>query len=402
MDISLPPISLLLISNHSEIPISVLCSSLLSTNDYTLIEEKSDPVDKLSNATFDKLKVSLSIGTITIIDITSYRNEERAAIRKLAKSFHTPCSVFIIYDPSIRAEDISRLLKRYKNEGIRNILSLKTAALDSTYIKVRANISDKYKDDTGPFDLIGDVHGCYEELIELLVKLGYNIDSQVTTSSMPSLKLSHAGGRKVIFVGDLVDKGPKTPEVLHLAMTMIEQGIAYCVQGNHEAKLVKYLMGKSVTLRHGLNKSVAQLKECPPKFIDEVKDFMDNLPHHLIFDNGKLIVAHAGIKEEMQGRDSGAIRAFALYGETTGKLDDDGLPERKNWALNYRGEAVVVHGHVPVVESKWLNRVLDIDTGCVYGGKLTALRYPSMNLVSIEAKGVYSTPKSGSNPFQKY
>ena len=125
---------------------------------------------------------------------------------------------------------------------------------------------------------------------------------------------------------------------------------------------------------------------------EDVREFLYSLISHYILDNGKLAVAHAGIKEEMQGRGSGAVRSFCLYGETTGEIDEFGLPVRYNWASEYRGKAKVVFGHTPVPKAEWLNKTIDIDTGCVFGGELTALRYPEEELVSVKAKEVYCEP----------
>ncbi len=94
----------------------------------------------------------------------------------------------------------------------------------------------------------------------------------------------------------------------------------------------------------------------------------------------------------MQGRGSGKVRDFALYGETTGETDEFGLPVRYNWAAEYRGAAMVVYGHTPVPEPEWLNRTVNIDTGCVFGGKLTALRYPEKEFVSVPAARTYCEP----------
>ena len=110
---------------------------------------------------------------------------------------------------------------------------------------------------------------------------------------------------------------------------------------------------------------------------------------HYVFDDGKLVIAHAELKEATQGRGSGKVREFALYGETTGETDDFGLPVRYDWAADYRGNAQVVYGHTPVPEPVWLNNTVNIDTGCVYGGKLTALRYPEREIVSVAAKATY-------------
>ncbi len=170
---------------------------------------------------------------------------------------------------------------------------------------------------------------------------------------------------------------------------MVRNQTAYCVTGNHEHKLQKKLNGKNVKLAYGLAETMEQLDQESPEFVNEVKDFLYSLISHYVFDDGKLVVAHAGIKEQMQGRGSGVVRAFCMYGETTGETDEFGFPIRYNWASEYRGQAKIVYGHTPVVHAQWLNRTIDIDTGCVFGGKLTALRYPEEQLVSVEAKQVY-------------
>ncbi|HEX5834606.1 MAG TPA: polynucleotide kinase-phosphatase, partial [Pyrinomonadaceae bacterium] len=202
----------------------------------------------------------------------------------------------------------------------------------------------------------------------------------------------HPEGRKAVFLGDLVDRGPKIPEVLKLAMSMTESGAALAVPGNHDSKLMRKLRGRDVQITHGLAESLHQLEREPPEFKQHVADFIDNLVSHYVLDEGRLVVAHAGLKEELQGRGSGKVRDFALYGETTGETDEFGLPVRYNWAAEYRGKAMVVYGHTPVPEPEWLNGTICIDTGCVFGGKLTALRYPEKELISVPALQTYYEP----------
>jgi polynucleotide kinase-phosphatase len=175
-------------------------------------------------------------------------------------------------------------------------------------------------------------------------------------------------------------------------MSMVRSGAALCVPGNHDIKLLRHLNGKKVTANHGLAETLAQLEGESDSFKGQVRQFLDGLVSHYVLDGGKLVVAHAGLTEEMQGRGSGAVRAFALFGETTGEIDEFGLPIRYEWAREYRGKAMVVFGHTPVPDAEWLNNTIDIDTGCVFGGHLTALRYPERELVAVPAARVYCEP----------
>jgi protein phosphatase len=176
-------------------------------------------------------------------------------------------------------------------------------------------------------------------------------------------------------------------------MESVKAGSALCVPGNHDVKFMRKIWGKDVQITHGLAESLAQFEAYEqhyPGFSRVAAEFIDDLVSHYVLDDGKLVVAHAGMKESMQGRGSGAVREFALFGETTGETDEFGLPIRYNWAAEYRGAAMVVYGHTPVPEPEWLNRTINIDTGCVFGGKLTALRYPEKELVSVPAKQTYA------------
>ncbi|MDB5336573.1 MAG: polynucleotide kinasephosphatase, partial [Planctomycetaceae bacterium] len=204
---------------------------------------------------------------------------------------------------------------------------------------------------------------------------------------------AHPTGRKADFVGDLVDRGPRVLDTVRLVHNMVRNGSGLCVPGNHDMKLLKKLSGRDVQITHGLDKTLAEIDALPDDvrspFIAELMQFLDGLVSHYVLDEGKLVVAHAGMKEEMQGRGSGRVRDFALYGETTGETDEFGLTVRYNWAADYRGSAMVVYGHTPVPQPEFLNRTANIDTGCVFGGQLTALRYPEKEFVSVPARQTY-------------
>jgi diadenosine tetraphosphatase ApaH/serine/threonine PP2A family protein phosphatase len=229
------------------------------------------------------------------------------------------------------------------------------------------------------YDLVGDVHGCASELDTLLDKLGWAGGT-------------HPEGRTAVFVGDLVDRGPDTPGVLRRVMEMAEAGTALCVAGNHEAKLVRALRGAPVRASHGLQESLDQLARETGPFRDAVIEFLAGLPHQLVLDDGRLVVAHAGLREDLHGVDSPRARSFALYGDTTGQRDEHGLPVRLPWQRAYRGEAVVVYGHTPVTEAVWVNNTMCLDTGVVFGGRLSALRYPERELVDVPAEREWCPP----------
>jgi protein phosphatase len=362
-----------------------------------------------TNDAFDVLhyiaRKRLATGRLTVVDATNVQLEARKPLVALAREFHVlPVAIVLNmpeklchernqnrpdrqFGPHVvrnQSQQLRRSIRGLEREGFRHVFVLSSQEEVSAVEITRQPLWNNLKHEHGPFDIIGDVHGCYDELIALLGQLGYRIqDEPQCPKAIPS------DGRRAVFVGDLVDRGPKIPEVLRLVMGMVDEGTAFCVPGNHDMKLMRKLKGRDVQLTHGLADSIAQLDEEPPEFKEQVVKFLDDLVSHYVFDEGKLVVAHAGMKEEMQGRGSGKVRDFALYGETTGETDEYGLPVRYNWAAEYRGKAMVVYGHTLVGEPEWLNRTINIDTGCVFGGKLTALRYPERELVSVPALRTY-------------
>jgi len=354
----------------------------------------------------------LAAGKLVVIDATNVQTEARKPIVALGRQFHC-LPVAIVFDlpekichernrirperdfgPHVvrqQAQQMRRALRNLEREGFRTIHVLHSLEeVDAAEIE-RQPLWNNLKHEHGPFDIIGDVHGCFDELVDLLTNLGYSIEKQANGDGVPAYTAQPPEGRKAIFLGDLVDRGPKIPEVLKLAMSMVAAGTALCVPGNHDVKLMRKLRGKDVQITHGLADSLEQMEKESPEFRDRVSKFIDSLVSHYVLHDGKLVVAHAGMKEEMQGRGSGKVRDFAMYGDTTGETEF-GLPVRYNWAAEYRGKAMVVYGHTPVPNSDWLNRTINIDNGCVFGGRLTALRYPEKEIVSVAAKGAYAQP----------
>jgi protein phosphatase len=397
----------------SEILTSDECRALVSDNE----NDQSATNDAFEVLHFIAGK-RLARGRLTVIDATNVQPESRKPLVELARRHHC-LPVAIVLDipealchernrergdrqfgPHVVAQQRSQLrrsLRGLKREGFRHIFVLESVEAVDVATVERVPLWNDRTDEHGPFDIIGDVHGCCDELEELLALLGYLPIQAIDAHSLWGATVyQHPQGRKAVFVGDLVDRGPRILDTVRIVRNMVGAGSALCVPGNHDMKLMRKLQGRNVQITHGLANSLAEIEALPGDvqgpFRASLSEFLDGLVSHYVFDDRKLVVAHAGLKEEMQGRGSGRVRDFALYGETTGETDEFGLPVRHNWAAEYRGSALVVYGHTPVPEPEWLNRTVNIDTGCVFGGKLTALRYPEREFVSVSARHTYCEP----------
>ena len=347
-----------------------------------------------------------------VVDAINLRVEDRTRLVSLARRCHA-AAVAIVLDPGddvCRARswartaaaagglDLDEQLRRVREhanrldkEGFRVVHKVTGDA--SAVRLVREPVAMDRRREQGPFDIIGDVHGCAGELMTLLQRLGYRVD--IAGSGMERrAEVRAPAGRRAVFVGDLVDRGPNSPDVLRIVMDMVSAGQALAVPGNHDVKLLRWLDGRNVKMTHGIDRTIAQLAAEPEAlaFKDRVRGFLNGLVSHVWLEDGRLAVAHAGIREDMIGRTSGAVREFCLYGETSGETDEFGLPVRYNWAAEYRGATAIVYGHTPVPDAQWLNNTLCVDTGCCFGGKLTALRWPERDIVSVPASAVYSPP----------
>ncbi|MFG2554761.1 polynucleotide kinase-phosphatase [Streptomyces sp. NPDC048581] len=343
----------------------------------------------------------LAAGRRTVVDATSVQQDSRRQLVELARQYDVlPIAIVLDVPEEVcaernaartdRADMPRRVIQRHIRELRRSIRHLEREGFRKVHIlrgvedvENATVVTEKRFNDlthlTGPFDIVGDIHGCASELESLLGKLGY-VDG------------AHPDGRTAVFVGDLVDRGPDSPGVLRRVMSMVKSGHALCVPGNHENKYGRYLKGRKVQHTHGLAETIEQMETESEEFRAQVREFIDGLVSHYVLDGGRLVVCHAGLPEKYHGRTSGRVRSHALYGDTTGETDEFGLPVRYPWAEDYRGRAAVVYGHTPVPEATWLNNTICLDTGAVFGGKLTALRWPERELVDVAAEKVWYEP----------
>jgi polynucleotide kinase-phosphatase len=373
-------------------------------------------------AAFEALKhvaaQRLRAGLLTVVDATNVQPEARRDFVRLARD-HDVLPVAIVLDVPesvctarnaartdrgfgsdvVRRQhgQLRRGLKGLGKEGFRRVHVLRGEDAIRDASIVRQPLLNDRTGERGPFDVVGDVHGCRSELESLLGRLGWALVRDELGRPVDAV---HPDGRRALFLGDLVDRGPDTPGVLRLVMGMVRNGHALAVPGNHEDKLVRALDGRKVQTSHGLAETLAQLAAEPGDFRTEVREFCRGLVGHLVLDGGALVVAHAGMKEQYQGRASGRVRSFALYGDTTGESDEYGLPVRLPWADSYRGSAAVLYGHTPTVDAEWINNTMCLDTGCVFGGKLSALRYPEREVVQVDAERVHYEPAKPLEPLR--
>jgi protein phosphatase len=392
-----------------------LATEVLSSDFFRGLVSDDENDQAATNDAFDSLyfmlEKRLARGKLTVVDATNVRAEDRKRLIEQARKYHCFAVAIVLntsektcldrnssrpnraFGPHVVRRQVSELkrgLRGLEREGFRYVHVLD----DQEEVVIRRTpLWNNKKEQTGPFDVIGDLHGCADELRVLLGRLGWErYGVEVSEPPWGDECWRHPAGRRAIFLGDLVDRGPCVLDTVRIVRNMVAAGNAFCVAGNHDVKLMRWLRGKQVQVKHGLEQSIAEVETLPPDDRSKLASFLDGLVSHYVLDGGRLVVAHAGLREEMHGRGSGAVREFCLFGETTGETDEFGLPVRYNWAAEYRGKATVVYGHTPVPEAEWLNNTVNIDTGAVFGGKLTALRYPEREFISIPASREYSVP----------
>ncbi|AIE84038.1 polynucleotide kinase-phosphatase [Fimbriimonas ginsengisoli] len=441
MTLTLPKLSLVLLIGPSGSGKSTfgrkhfLPTEVVSSDSCRGVVSDDENAQDATEDAFDLLhfivRTRLRRGKLTVVDATNVQEGARRSLLRIADEFHVPAAAIVFdlpesvchrrnadrpdrqFGPHViknQLKDMRRAYGRLEREGFKYVFGLRSEADVEEAAIERVPLWPDRSELTGPFDIVGDVHGCADELFELLDKLGYKIEELAEPRVLDTEPVGGRPfvgmhtvpvyydvvppeGRMLAFVGDLVDRGPDSPRVLKLAMSMVRSGAAVAVPGNHDVKLIRHLRGRPVSISHGLQETIDQLAKQPEEFVANALRFLDSLVSHAVLDGGKLVIAHAGLKAEMQGRASGRVKEFCLYGDTTGETDEFGLPIRYPWASDYRGSAMVVYGHTPVPEAEWLNGTINIDTGCVFGGKLTALRYPEREVVSVPARQMYAASK---------
>jgi protein phosphatase len=387
-------------------------SEILSSDAFRLAVSDDESDQSVTQDAFEALYYiaakRLKNARLCAIDATNVKPQDRSGYVALAKRYHV-AAVAIVFSPNPEICLVRNLARPHRHvaeqvvhtqiaslrqdldtlgtEGFSEIHYL-DATSGTTVEILRKPLPCNQRRELGPFDIIGDLHGCYLEMTDLLQTLGYRPGALTTEDPVwGACTWAHPAGRKAVFVGDLADRGPRVLESIRAVRNMVLSGNAFAVPGNHDIKFARWLRGETVTTAHGLDRSIADFQKLPEPLREPtaaaVAAFLDSPASHYVFDGGKLVVSHTGLGEDLQGRCSETVREIAIFGKLVGGTYD------RNWAENYHGPAMVVYGHFPIAEPSWVNRTINIDTGCVFGERLTALRYPEIELVSVPAHAVY-------------
>jgi len=210
--------------------------------------------------------------------------------------------------------------------------------------------------------VIGDIHGCYEELLDLIKEAG----------------LSHHD--RVVAVGDLVVKGPKSREVLEL----FEADSRFSsVIGNHDLMLLKRWRGEEVELTPAQESAFSELDDGGSHH----RSYLESLP--FMIDLGEHLVVHAGVRPRVALASQSEEDLTELRTLGPDPTSREGTP----WYNAYEGEKIVLFGHWPALEVRRGARAIGLDTGCVYGHRLTAYMIETGEIISVRARMAYDSPK---------
>ncbi|GAB4454482.1 MAG: hypothetical protein OHK0029_09130 [Armatimonadaceae bacterium] len=388
--------------NHfgeTEIISSDRCRALIGDD-----EARQDINDDAFSLLHHWLGLRLKNRRFTVVDSTALKPSARESLLQIAAAQKVPCYALALDVPldeclrrdaarerTVGERVVQRQYATFEQVKRELVKEKRLAGFDIVAMEEIENVTFErggQATNAARFDVFGDVHGCYQELCDLLEKLGYRWETRLG-ASVPV----HPAGRIPAFVGDLTDRGPDSAGVLRLVCDLVAQDLGLFAPGNHDDKLFRMLKGNKVSRSHGLELTEQQINELPQaqreQLVADVMTYLATAPPYLVLDNGSLVVTHAGIREEMIGSYSGQVRQFTLYGDVRG-FDDSGRPIRFDWASEYRGKPLIAYGHTPQEEIRIVNNTVNLDSGCVFGGSLSALRYPEREIVSVPARTVYA------------
>ena len=401
--------------HRTEIVSSDACRLLVSDTDF--IDTTNDPdgilysdYQAISQQAFSLLKqiviARAKLNKVSFVDATHLRAAERESYITIARKYHVPiiALVFDIDSETLLMRDTNRNFPRGKKRVEQQLRTfkyelkgLKKEGFHAVYtwqgeeLNIVRQAPPLELDIGQGFDIIGDIHGCYDEMIMLIKKLGYIEQDGL---------YKHPEGRRLLSLGDIMSRGPKSLATMDFWYRHIQAGLAYMIDSNHGWKVARWLQGKNVTMKHGDELFVEEFAVYAQTYGEAqaaalkttyAAMLLDSPSHYVLTANGvrKAVVTHASIKDHYINKQSKAIRDFCRYGDVQG-TDENGSPIRGEWYMQHNSGETIIWGHEPKLEPMRIKRTINVDQGVVFGGKLTALRYPEETFMFVNALENYA------------
>ena len=406
------------IISQTEIVSSDTCRMLVADQDFIdftgTSQQEANLLYEMYNAisieTFQMMEQMIiaraKLNRLTFVDATHLQADQREKYFKIAKQQHipiygivfdTPLDILLARDANRKqprgVNRVKQQARKFKDEKrfIKKEPYTRLYTVKDEQVEVIRHASPLKIEVGNGIDIIGDIHGCYDEMMVLIKRLGYVEQGGLYI---------HPQGRRLLSVGDIMSRGPKSLATMRFWLTQIEAGLSYMTDSNHGWKIARWLEGHAVNLTHGdelveqefklyeQEHGVEETKNVKARF---VKMLLNAPSHYILVENGlgKTIVTHAGIRDHYIGKTSPRIRDFCRYGEIIGE-SDTGRPIRGDWFLQHQTSELIVWGHDPKVKPYKINNTINIDQGVVFGGELTAFRYPEQTFEAVKAYKNYT------------
>lgn len=221
---------------------------------------------------------------------------------------------------------------------------------------------------------IGDIHGCFLEMIELIHLMGGNSKKSYHPYLGNITRINPPRGYCFVFVGDLINKGPNSVDVLLSVLDAIDRRVAMSVLGNHDELLRQYLKMDNVGIKEEFFKTITALESRGENVLQFVREHMKNMPYMLEFQKENILVSHCGLDTPHQNI-SLKSRIRSIYGY-----------KHHDWAQNYQGKIKVIHGHLVVNEAVERNNTINLDTGCYMGLALSGFDHYNNKFYKVKSR----------------
>jgi predicted kinase len=282
---------------------------------------------------------------VTVIDATNVTESERASWAQIAAENGVPSTVLFFHEPlsTLEKRDLSR--DRQVGAGvIKSFNERRTTDTKQNHAFIKANDTSSFHPPTLPndkVDVIGDIHGLYDDLLSFINTLGYSIDDKNI--------IQHPDNRKLLFLGDWIDRGPDSVKCMRLVHDSVVYGGHFAVPGNHEYKVTRgyneWRKEKSIPKLPiaGMETLTKIWSEASNEEAEKWARWIKKLPP--LYAYGRFIFCHADL---MSCDVFQTPMSDLLYGESGfGDVDSDFLFSQWSEKTNGDNGPILIRGHIP-------------------------------------------------------